>query len=64
MNCWEHMKCSKEVYMKCPAYPEKGLKCWKITGTRCAQGKYVMASLEEKIRHCRQCDFYINYAEK
>ena len=64
MNCWEHMKCAKEVCESCPAYPERGLKCWKVTGTKCAQGKYVMASIEEKIHYCRQCEFYKLYAEK
>ena len=64
MNCWEYMNCQKEVYVACPAYPDRGLDCWKMTGTRCAQGKYVMASLSEKIEYCRKCDFYQKFAHK
>ncbi len=64
MNCWEFMNCPKDIFNNCPAYPAKGLKCWKVTGTKCAQGKYVMATLDEKVLYCRQCNFYKNYAEK
>jgi hypothetical protein len=58
------MKCGEEAYLKCPAYPEKGLDCWKVTGTRCAQGKMVKATIEEKLEFCRSCKFYIIYAHK
>ncbi len=64
MNCWEIMKCSEEARNNCPAYPDKGLDCWKITGTQCSGGKYKKASLLEKIIHCRQCEFYEKYASK
>jgi len=64
MNCWEFMKCPEQVVNNCPAYPDKGLDCWKVTGTRCAQGKFVMASALEKIGHCRNCGYYQAYAHK
>lgn len=58
------MKCSEQTFIACPAYPAKGLDCWKVTGTKCAQGKLVKATAMEKISHCRTCDFYIAYAHK
>ncbi len=42
----------------------EGLDCWKVTGTKCAQGKLVKATAMEKIEHCRTCKFYIAYAHK
>ncbi len=63
MKCWEFMKC--EIYEKCPAYPDRGMDCWKVTGTKCEGGKYEKASLEEKILYCRkECEFYKKYAHK
>ncbi len=64
MNCWEFKKCAPATYQTCPAHPDKGLDCWKITGTKCDQGKLEMATLAEKVSHCRKCDFYIQYAHK
>ncbi len=64
MNCWEFLKCLENTYKKCPAYPDKGLDCWKITGTLCDQGKQVMATAAEKIAYCRTCGFYKSYAHK
>jgi len=64
MECWEFMKCSTKVMQDCPAYPDKGKSCWKVTGTMCDGGKVRMSSLLEKIEHCKECDFYIEYAEK
>ena len=59
MNCWEFMKCQEATYQVCPAYPDKGLDCWKGTGTKRA---LQMATALEKIAHC--CDFYKTYANK
>ena len=64
MNCWEFMKCPERTFQECPAYPDKGLDCWKVTGTKCAQGAIVKASALEKIQHCRSCRFYTGYANK
>jgi len=64
MNCWEFMQCGEPVYLTCPAYPNRGLDCWKVTGTKCAQGKLVKATVLEKLEHCRACKFYTSYAHK
>jgi hypothetical protein len=64
MNCWELLKCPPETYGECPAYPDKGLDCWKVTETKCDNGKHEKATIQEKINHCRQCDFYVKYANK
>lgn len=62
MKCWEHLKC--DTFKSCPAYPDSGLDCWKKTGTKCNGGIVEKATFAEKIIHCRNCDFYINYAHK
>jgi len=64
MDCWEFKKCGSDTYESCPAYPNKGELCWKITGTKCDSGKMEMASLSDKIVFCRGCDFYIQHAKK
>ena len=64
MNCWEFMKCKESTFSVCPAYPDKGLDCWKVTGTNCAKGAIEKATAAEKIAHCRNCDFYKTYAHK
>jgi hypothetical protein len=65
MNCWEFKNCKKEVYEACPAYPAKGLDCWKVSGTKCDGGKYEKATLQEKIHFCRSsCEFYKTTAHK
>jgi hypothetical protein len=64
-NCWEHEDCPEEVRKSCPAYPDMGKECWKITGTRCAQGKYEYTSLSEKIIYCRNhCRYYRDHIKK
>ncbi len=58
INCWEFMKCSKDVYRDCPAFPTGGRICYMIAGTLCGgkpQGGYA-----EKSKECIQCDFYVN----
>jgi hypothetical protein len=64
MNCWDYLKCPVQTYKICPAYPDKGLDCWKVTGTKCDKGRHVTKSVAEKIAHCRTCDFYEQYAHK
>ena len=64
MNCWEFMKCSEPTFESCPAYPHKGLDCWKVTGTKCDHGKLVKATAMEKISFCRACNFYNTFAHK
>lgn len=64
MDCWDYKKCAETVRDECPAYPDHGLNCWKVTGTNCGLGQMKMKSLAEKIEYCRGCDFYIEYANK
>lgn len=64
-NCWEVMDCGEDTYSRCPAYPDLGKECWKVTGTLCAQGRFKMADLSEKILYCRnQCSFYREHASR
>ncbi len=61
-NCWEFMECPGKVRDTCPAYPDYGRECWKLTGTICRGGKAAMTTYEEKILSCRNdCQFYKTY---
>ena len=63
MNCWEFKNCDREVRTACPAsLLDRGLDCWKLTGTMCNAGKQQLATREDKIKFCRSCDFYRKYA--
>lgn len=64
MNCWEIILCSTKIRNKCPAYPKKGTDCWKVTGTKCKGGVVEMSSLKEKIKICKECNFFIKYVKK
>lgn len=64
MDCWLFMKCSEAVRNSCPAYPDNGRRCWKVTGTMCDSGRIQKASLQEKIVFCSRCDFYRKFAER
>lgn len=64
MDCWDFMRCGDKVYENCPAYPNKGRECWKVTGTKCDHGKLEKSSILEKIAFCRSCGFYTDYAQK
>lgn len=65
MNCWEFKDCDENIRIKCPAYPDKGKKCWKVTGTKCEGGIIEKSTLMEKILYCRNnCNFYKLFAEK
>ena len=58
-DCWDVTGCNGVVREVCPAYPDHGKECWKVTGTCCAQGSLVMKDLTEKIIYCRnKCRFY------
>jgi methyl-accepting chemotaxis protein len=47
-SCWDYMKCGTE--RTCPAYPDHGRDCWKVSGTLC-RGT-VQGTPEEKYRDC------------
>lgn len=64
MNCWEFKNCPEDTHKACPAYPARGLDCWKVTGTKCEKGKMEKATVHEKIAYCRECGFYVKYASK
>ena len=64
MNCWEFKKCFRETREQCPAYPDRGLDCWKITGTKCEKGIMEKKTVAEKIIYCRTCDYFKIYANK
>lgn len=58
-NCWEFNNCPEPTRLRCPAYPDNGRECWKVTGTQCAEGRDSKKSLSEKILYCRnECLFY------
>ncbi|MEJ2100059.1 MAG: chemotaxis protein CheW [Desulfobacterales bacterium] len=52
-KCWEVKNCDKK---DCPAYENKDLRCWIISGTFCPDE--IQGSFNEKIDACRKCDFY------
>jgi hypothetical protein len=58
--CWEYTKCKEKE--KCPAYPSRGLDCWRVSGPLCdgdAHGSYV-----EKVQDCRiMCAYYKEVVE-
>lgn len=61
-NCWEHNDCPPETCRSCPAYPDMGKECWKVTGTLCQHGTLAKKTLGEKLLHCRNhCDYYKTY---
>jgi hypothetical protein len=64
-NCWEIIECPPEVCEACPAHPDNGRECWKLTGTKCAGGSIEKMSLTRKIMHCRnKCAFYKKHLKK
>lgn len=63
MKCWEYKQCGREAGGKkenemgqCPAYPDHGAHCARITGTLC--GDQVQGSFAMKLVSCMNCDFY------
>ncbi len=64
MNCWEFRHCPEKTFTTCPAYPSKGLDCWKITGTKCDAGRIEKHTIDEKILFCRKCEFFVLHANR
>jgi len=63
MNCWEFKKCGREAggakekeLGRCPAYPNDGKVCARVTGTLC--GGKVQGTFASKVVNCMACDFY------
>jgi hypothetical protein len=63
MNCWEFKKCGREAggakaasLGVCPAYPDHGKNCMRISGTLC--GGQVQGTFAMKLGNCMKCDFY------
>lgn len=63
MNCWIFKKCGREKAGAkaaelgvCPAYPDHGTHCARVTGTLC--GDKVQGTFAKKIQSCVECDFY------
>lgn len=65
MNCWEYMKCGREVggahareMGVCPAYPDDGRRCARVAGTFC--GGEVQGTFAQKLQSCFNCSFYLS----
>jgi hypothetical protein len=63
VNCWEFTKCGRErggsrakELGVCPAYPDHGQHCARVTGTMC--GGQVQGCFARKLTNCMKCDFY------
>jgi chemotaxis signal transduction protein len=54
-KCWKVKNCNKK---DCPAYENRDLRCWNLSGTFCRDE--IQGSYHEKIDACRKCDFYIS----
>lgn len=52
-KCWKAKNCGEK---DCPAYENRDLRCWAISGTFCCDE--VEGTFHEKIEACRKCDFY------
>ena len=62
-NCWEVKKCGREAGGRnaatlgvCPAYPDHGHQCARVTATLC--GGTVQGSFATKLAACMECEFY------
>lgn len=53
-RCWEFHKCGVE--QKCPAYPDQGRECWKVTGTLC-RGQVQGTAEQKKLDCVTLCQF-------
>lgn len=51
--CWDVKQCNKP---ECPAYGNRDLRCWMISGTFCRNE--TQGSFYEKIEACRECEIY------
>jgi len=52
-KCWEIKSCMKK---ECPAYKNRDLRCWMISGTYCRDE--IQGSFHEKIEACQKYNFY------
>jgi PAS domain S-box-containing protein len=52
-NCWQIMDCRAE---DCPAYAQKGLRCWDLVGTLCSQAH--PDRFAPKWGSCRDCPVF------
>ncbi|MCL6472466.1 MAG: hypothetical protein K6T91_06590 [Firmicutes bacterium] len=56
VNCWEYKNCGRNKDGGCPAYPKRGMECWRISGTMC--GGVVQGTFAQKLASCMECDYY------
>ena len=54
--CWEIKNCPEDRKLTCPAHPEYGDTCWKVTGTLCGGEK--QGSYAKKMARCLQCEVH------
>lgn len=47
-QCWEFQGCSDKE--QCPAFPDRGRECWKVSGTLCRGEK--QGTPEQKYQDC------------
>jgi len=55
-DCWTIKKCPKERRDICPAYPDNGQSCWKVSHTMC--GGFQQGSARDKKEKCHECQFF------
>jgi hypothetical protein len=57
-QCWQFMRCPKDVFSRCPAFERKsGRRCWLIAGTLSGGAPYCIYC--KQIKSCKECRFYI-----
>lgn len=58
--CWDILNCPAERQVQCPAFPNKGMKCWEVDYTWCdGQMQGEAANKKDK---CARCVVYKNSA--
>jgi hypothetical protein len=63
-NCWEVNGCPEDIFSHCPAYPDFGRECWKVTGNVCGKGMYKKANVFDKLLYCRsECEYFKSYLD-
>ncbi len=55
VKCWEYEHCGQS---SCPAYGNRELRCWLISGTHCKGVK--VTGYPEKVEFCKACDIIEN----
>ncbi len=57
LNCWEFMKCGRDITKDCAAVEKKaGDVCWIIAGTMC--GGKPQGTFSQKVGSCKKCGYY------